>query len=130
MHSYIKKTGPKLYPASAPLAERLDECGGAVAQPAVELGRLFELLAAAPWDGDKPAGQFRQRRHVSPELFELRYRQHILLTFSPAFFDVLKGNVSGNRAERLRILLADVSVSARFSRVRPNNAVNLSMSIQ
>src|ERR1051326_802554 len=50
--------------ASGPVTQRLDVGGGAVAQPAVELGLVFELLPAEARHDDKPAIHFRQGRHV------------------------------------------------------------------
>ena len=39
-------------PLFSPLAQSFEIGGGAVAEPAVELGRVFELLAAEAGDGD------------------------------------------------------------------------------
>src|ERR1017187_591993 len=58
--------GEKFSPPLLPRAERIGIRGGAVAQPGVELRRLFQLLAAPARHRDEAAVQFRQRGHIAP----------------------------------------------------------------
>ena len=81
---------------SAPLAQRLDIRRGAVPQPAVELSRFLELLAAKSRNGDESTVQFGQRGHVTPQLFKLADGEDVFLAFAPALFDVLQGDVGGH----------------------------------
>src|SRR6516225_344927 len=76
-----------------PGAEAFDERCGAVAEPAVELGGLFELLAALAGDEDETAVPFRESGHVTPELLELRDREDVFLAFAPALLHVLQRDV-------------------------------------
>ena len=72
--------------------------GGAVAEPAVELGLVFELLAAGPGDDEEAGVDFGEGGHVAPEFFELGDGEDIFLAVAPAFFDVLEGEVGGHAA--------------------------------
>src|SRR5271157_1823703 len=72
----------------APVTHGLDEGRGAIAQPAIKLRGFFELLATLAGDGYKAAGKFRKASHVAPQLFKLRNREDIFLTFAPAFLDI------------------------------------------
>src|SRR5437870_3110515 len=71
---------------SGPGAEGFNVAGGAVAEPTVELGLVFELLAARAGDNDKAAGDFRQSGHIAPEFFKLSDGKNILLPVAPPFF--------------------------------------------
>jgi hypothetical protein len=86
----------------APVAQGFDECREPIAQPAIKLRRFFELLSTPAGHSHKAAGKFRKAGHVALELFKLRHRQDIFLTFSPAFFDVpqrdIGGHASGQRS--------------------------------
>ena len=70
--------------ASRPLTQAFHVRGGTVAQPAVELGLILELLTALSRHGYKPAIDFRQRGHVAPQFFKLRDRKNILLVVALA----------------------------------------------
>ena len=59
----------KIY--SLKLTQPLDQGSRAVAQPAVELRLVLELLAAEAGDGDKAAVDRGQGGHVAPELLVL-----------------------------------------------------------
>ena len=76
----------------------------AVVGPAVELGRVFELLATAAIDGQERTVQIGERAHVAPEFLELGDRVDILLPVAPAALDVLDRDISrhagGHRADR------------------------------
>ena len=54
---------------SLPLAQRLDVRRRAVAQPAVELGLVLELLAAAARDDDEARNRSPAARVMSPQSF-------------------------------------------------------------
>ena len=56
-------------PRFGPGAERFDVGGGAVAEPAVELGLVLELLAAQAGDDDEAAVQARAARSCRPRVF-------------------------------------------------------------
>ena len=89
----------------------------AVIGPAVELGRVFELLAAAAIDGQERTVQVGERAHVAPELLELGDRVDVFLSVAPAALDVLDRHISrhagGHRADRgidsLRIVFEDLA---------------------
>ena len=66
---------------------------GAIAQPAVELGGVFELLAAKSGDCEKAGIGFGKGGEVSPEFFELSDREDIFLAMAPALLDVFEGEV-------------------------------------
>src|SRR5262245_56370521 len=68
---------------SLPLTQALRVRRRAVAEPAVELGRVLELLAAQTRHDDEPALDLGQSREVAPQLFELRNREDILLPVTP-----------------------------------------------
>lgn len=70
--------------------------GGAVAEPAVELGGVLELLAAEAGDGEVMGLDGGQAGHVHPEFFKLADGEDVLLAVAPAFFDVLEGDVGGH----------------------------------
>ena len=53
-------------------------CQAAVVGPAVELGGVFELLAAAAIDGQEGTAQVGERAHVAPEFLELGNRDRRL----------------------------------------------------
>src|SRR5579872_5607096 len=80
----------------APVAQRFYIRRGTVAQPAVELRDFLELLAAPAVDHHEAAVEFRERGHVAPELFKLRYREDVLVPLAPALFHVFQRNVSGH----------------------------------
>ena len=82
--------------ALLPLAKAFEVGGGAVAEPAVELGLVFELLAAGAGDDEEAAVGFGQGGHVAPQFFELGHGENILLAMAPAFFDFLEGDVAGH----------------------------------
>src|SRR5512140_1308917 len=79
-----------------PVAERLDVGGRSIAQPTVELRLVFEVLATLARYGDVPARQLGQGGHVTPEFFELRYREDVLLALTPALLDFLESDVCGH----------------------------------
>src|SRR6266545_8353232 len=81
---------------SLPLAQRFDVGSRAVAQPAVQLCLVLELLAAQARDNNETAVNLRNGGHVPPELFKLRYRENILLAVAPALLHVLERDVSGH----------------------------------
>ena len=60
--------------------------GGAVADPGVELGLFFELLAARARDDEEAAVALGEGTHVAPKFFELSDRENIFLAVAPAFF--------------------------------------------
>jgi hypothetical protein len=64
--------------------------GGAIAQPAVELRRLLELLAAHASHFDELAVPFGQAGHIAPEFFELSNWEYVLLAFAPSLLHVLE----------------------------------------
>ena len=70
--------------------------GGAVAEPAIELGLVLELLAAQSRDSDELAIDVRQGGEIAPEFLELSDRENVFLGVAPAFFDVFEGHVSGH----------------------------------
>ena len=80
----------------SPGAEVFDERGGAVAEPAIELGLVLELLTAHSGDGDELAVDVRKGGEVAPEFFELGDGEDVFLGVAPAFFDVFEGDVSGH----------------------------------
>src|SRR5450432_1674135 len=61
-YRYRRSHAPQL----TPLTQRLGIRCRAVAQPAVQLRRFFELLAALAWHGYETARQIRERGHVAP----------------------------------------------------------------
>src|SRR3954465_5570000 len=65
----------------------------AVGHPAVELGRVLELLASWPADREEGARQVGQGRQVAPELLELGDGEDVLLAMSPPPLDVLDRHV-------------------------------------
>src|SRR5687768_6344814 len=66
--------------ASRPLAQAFHVSRRAVAEPAVKLGLVFQLLAPGSGDDGVATGQLRlgEAGHVAPQLFELRHREHVL----------------------------------------------------
>src|SRR5690606_27441671 len=64
---------------SGKLAQRRDIVARAVAQPTVELGHVFELLAALSRYREELDGDVLQRRHIPPQLFELGDGEHVFL---------------------------------------------------
>src|SRR5258706_14645621 len=54
-----------------PIAQRVHIRRRAVAQPAIKLSLVFELLAAQTWDDDEAGINLRQRGHVHPQFFKL-----------------------------------------------------------
>ena len=60
------KNAQRQLPRSTPLTERLDMRSGAIAEPAVELGLVFELLTAGAGDDEELGGDIRQGGHVTP----------------------------------------------------------------
>src|SRR4051812_42575005 len=56
---------------SRPVAQRAHVRRRALAEPAVELGLVLELLPAAAGDDEEAAGDLRDRRHVAPQLLPL-----------------------------------------------------------
>src|SRR6266540_4195435 len=87
----------------SPLAQSLDVRRRAVAQPAVELRRILQLLAAQARHDDEARIYLRQCRHVAPELLELRHGEDILLPVAPAFLDLFECDIGrhfrGQRAD-------------------------------
>lgn len=79
-----------------PGAEAFEVGGGAIAEPAVELGGVFELLAAAAGDGDEAGGEVGEAAHVDPEFFELADGEDVFLAVAPAFLDVFEGDIGGH----------------------------------
>ena len=71
-----------------PVAEAGDVGGGAVALPAVELGLVFELLAALAGHEGEGVGDVGETGHVAPEFLELSDREHVFLTVAPALFHI------------------------------------------
>ena len=81
--------------ALLPLAEGVDVICGAIAEPGVELGGVFELLAAEAGDDEEVAADFAQGGEVSPEFFELGDGEDVFLAVAPALFYFLEGDVGG-----------------------------------
>src|ERR1035437_414880 len=65
-----------------PLAQGFDVGSRAVAEPAIELGLVFQLLAAQPGHHHEPAVHLGERRQVAPQVLELSHRERILLALS------------------------------------------------
>ena len=72
-----------------PLTKRLHIRRRAVAQPAVQLGLVFELLAAQTGNDDEARIDLGKRGHVAPEFLELRHWKNILLAVPQRFFTSL-----------------------------------------
>jgi hypothetical protein len=72
-----------------PDAEAFDIGGGAVAEPAIELCRVFELLAARSGDGKEAARDLGKASKIAPELFKLCDGENVFLPVTPALFHVL-----------------------------------------
>src|SRR5947207_1640276 len=79
--------------ASFPRTEGFNVGGRAVAQPAIELRLVLELLAAVAVDLQVPAVEIRQSRHIAPELLVLRHREDVLLPVAPSALHVFEGDV-------------------------------------
>lgn len=77
----------------SPFAQFFQIRGGAVAQPAVELGWVLELLSAEAGDGGVAGIDGWKIAHVHPEFFKLADGENVLLAVAPAFFDLLEGDV-------------------------------------
>lgn len=91
----IRVARVRLRDRGGPVAEGFDEGGGAVAEPAVELGLVLELLTAGARDHEVAGVDFREGGEVAPEFLELGGGEDVLLTVAPAFLDVLEGDVGG-----------------------------------
>ena len=65
-HALLAEVRAAVGPELLPGAEGIGIGGGAVAEPGVELGGLFQLLAAAAGDGDEAAVQFGEGGHIAP----------------------------------------------------------------
>lgn len=73
-----------------------DGGGGAIAEPAVELGLVLELLSAGAGDDHEAGGEVGEGGEVAPEFFELGDGKHVFLAVAPAAFDVFEGDVGGD----------------------------------
>src|ERR1019366_6711083 len=78
------------------LAKTLDVGRGAVAEPAVKLSLVLELLAAQPWYHDEARIRLGQRGHVHPELLELGDGEDVFLAVAPTLLHFLQRDVSGH----------------------------------
>src|SRR5262249_42425703 len=76
-----------------PIAEGFDVGGGAVAQPAIQLRLILELLAAQAGYDHKTGFDVRQSCHVDPEFFELGYGKDILLAVTPPLLNLFESDV-------------------------------------
>ena len=81
---------------SMPIVEAFKVGSGAIAQPTVELGGIFELLAAEPGHGDVASLDGRELTHISPKFFELANWENVFLAVPPAFFHLLERDVGGH----------------------------------
>ena len=79
-----------------PFAEFFERVGISLAEPAVELRLVLELLAARSRHDEERAIHFREGCDIAPEFFELDHGEDVLLAFAPAFLDVLEGDVGGH----------------------------------
>ena len=79
--------------AASPVAQVLNELCGTVPQPSIQLGLFIELLATDLWNDEVPTLDLGEGRHVTPQLFELGDRKHVLLTVTSAAFHVFDRHV-------------------------------------
>jgi hypothetical protein len=75
--------------------------GGAVPEPSIELGLVFQLLAAQAGDDHKTGGDLGKGGQVTPELLELGDWEDVFLAIAPAFFDLLQSDVGGEAGSEL-----------------------------
>ena len=78
-----------------PFTKSFNIVRGSITEPGVELGGIFELLAAESWDDDEVRLDLGQSGEVGPEFFELGDGKDIFLAVAPAFFDLFEGDVGG-----------------------------------
>ena len=67
--------------------------GRAVAEPGIELGRVFKLLPTGSRDDKEFRFDIGEGGEVTPEFFELGDGEDVFLSVAPAFFDFLEGDV-------------------------------------
>ena len=97
-------------------AQVLNVLCGTIAEPTIELSRIFELLTALAADLEKTAIEFWKRCQVAPQFLELRHREHIFLAMTPPLFDVFQSDIGREFATICRIADVTRSESPRSAR--------------
>src|SRR4051812_27034720 len=91
-HSHRARANPACC-SGQKITQRFHVVLRAVAQPAIELRHVFQLLTARARHAQELYGNIGQRAHVAPQFLELGDGENVLLRVAPAVLDFFQRDV-------------------------------------